>query len=319
MQRYLVGRLLLAIPTIFGITILIFVAMRVLPGDPLAMIQGEGTSYVLSAEELEAARHSLGLDRPLHEQYLSWMGDIARGDFGFSFWRKESIGSMIARRAPITAQIAVMAILISWLIGIPVGIASAIWRNRWPDTMARLFVIMFVAVPSFWIALLILLVLILQFTWRPPITILYLWDDPWGNLQITLGPAFVLGITVAALTARMTRSATLEVLHEDYVRTARAKGLRESRVVSRHVLRNALLPVVTVSGIALGGLLGGSVAVERAFLVPGLGTALVVAVVERDWMMIQNLVLLYGVVFAVINLLIDLTYAWLDPRIRFEA
>lgn len=319
MQRYLLRRLLLSLPTLFGITILIFLAMRVLPGDPLAALQGEGAMYVMSEEDLRAARASLGLDKPLHEQYLSWVGDIARGDFGFSFWRKESIGSIIARRAPITAEIAILAIVISWLVGVPVGIVSAIWRNRWPDTLSRLFVIFFVAVPSFWIALLILLVMILQFTYRPPIDIIYLWDDPWGNLQICLGPAFVLGITVAALTARMTRSATLEVLHEDYVRTARAKGLKESLVVWRHVLRNALLPVVTVSGIALGGLLGGSVAVERAFLVPGLGTALVVSVAERDWMMIQNLVLLYGVVFAIVNLLIDLTYGWLDPRIRFES
>ncbi|MHB1007036.1 MAG: ABC transporter permease [Chloroflexota bacterium] len=319
MQRYLLRRLLLALPTLFGITILIFLAMRVLPGDPLSALQGEGSLVVMSEEDIQAARHSLGLDKPLHEQYFSWMNDIAHGDFGFSFWRKEPIGSIIARRAPITAEIAVLAIFISWLIGVPVGIVSAIWRNKWPDTFARIFVIMFVAVPSFWIALLILLVMILQFSYRPPISMIYFWDDPWGNLQIVLGPAFVLGVTVAALTARMTRSATLEVLHEDYVRTARAKGLRESLVVLRHVLRNALLPVVTISGIALGGLLGGSVAVERAFLVPGLGTALVVAVGERDWMMIQNLVLLYGLVFAAINLLIDMTYGWLDPRIRFES
>lgn len=318
MQRYLLRRLLLALPTLFGITILVFLAMRVLPGDPLSALQGEGSMMVMSEEDIEAARKSLGLDKPLHEQYLTWMSDIARGDFGFSFWRKEAIGSIIARRAPVTAEIAILAIIISWAVGIPVGIVSAIWRNKWPDTVARVFVITFVAVPSFWIALLILLVMILQFTYRPPISIIYFWDDPWGNLQMCLPPAFVLGVTVAALTARMTRSATLEVLHEDYVRTARAKGLRETLVVWRHVLRNALLPVVTVSGIALGGLLGGSVAVERAFLVPGLGTALVVGVAERDWMMIQNLVLLYGVVFAVVNLLIDLTYAWLDPRIRFE-
>ncbi|MCL4466331.1 MAG: ABC transporter permease [Chloroflexi bacterium] len=318
MQRYLMRRLVLAVPTLFGITLLIFLAMRVLPGDPLSALQGEGAIMVMSEEDIQAARHSLGLDRSLPEQYLSWMNDIAHLEFGHSFWRNEPIGGIIARRGPITAEIALMAIIISWLVGIPVGIVSAIWRNKWPDTVARLFVILFVAVPSFWIALLILLVMILGFTYRPPITIVYLWDDPWANLQMCLGPAFVLGITVAALTARMTRSATMEVLQEDYVRTARAKGLTESALVWRHVLRNALLPVVTVSGVALGGLLGGSVAVERAFLVPGLGTSLVTAVGERDWMMIQNLVLLYGVVFAAINLLIDMTYGWLDPRIRFD-
>ena len=311
-------RVLASIPALFGVTVIIFLAMRVLPGDPLAMITGEGASYILKEEDLQAARASLGLDRPLHEQYLSWMADVARGELGKSFWRKEPIRDIILRRAPISGQIALMAIVISWLVGIPVGIVSAIWRNSIPDYVTRVFVIFFVAVPAFWVALVVVLVGVLVFTWRPPISIVYFWDDPLTNLQITLGPAFVLGIGVAAITARMTRSATLEVLHEDYVRTARAKGLRETLVVWRHVLRNALLPVVTVSGLALGGLLGGSVAVERAFLVPGLGTALVFAVGERDWMIIQNLVLLYGVVFAVVNLLIDMTYCLLDPRIRYE-
>jgi peptide/nickel transport system permease protein len=311
-------RVLASIPALFGVTVIIFLAMRVLPGDPLAMITGEGASYILKEEDLRAARASLGLDRPLHEQYLSWMADVARGELGKSFWRKEPIRDIILRRAPISGQIALMAIVISWLVGIPVGIVSAIWRNSIPDYLTRVFVIFFVAVPAFWVALVVVLVGVLLFTWRPPIAIVYFWDDPLTNLQITLGPAFVLGIGVAAITARMTRSATLEVLHEDYVRTARAKGLRETLVVWRHVLRNALLPVVTVSGLALGGLLGGSVAVERAFLVPGLGTALVFAVGERDWMMIQNLVLLYEVVFAVVNLLIDMTYSLLDPRIRYD-
>jgi peptide/nickel transport system permease protein len=311
-------RVLASIPALFGVTVIIFLAMRVLPGDPLAMITGEGASYILKEADLQAARASLGLDKPLPEQYLSWMADVARGDLGRSFWRKEPIRDVILRRAPISGQIALMAIVISWLVGIPVGIVSAIWRNSIPDYVTRVFVIFFVAVPAFWVALVVVLVGVLMFTWRPPISIVYFWDDPLTNLQITLGPAFVLGIGVAALTARMTRSATLEVLHEDYVRTARAKGLRETLVVWRHVLRNALLPVVTVSGLALGGLLGGSVAVERAFLVPGLGTALVFAVGERDWMMIQNLVLLYGVVFAVVNLLIDMTYGLLDPRIRYD-
>ena len=311
-------RLLASIPALFGVTVVIFLAMRVLPGDPLAMITGEGASYILKEEDLQAARASLGLDKPLHEQYLRWMADVARGELGKSFWRKEPIRDIILRRAPISGQIALMAIVISWLVGIPVGIISAIWRNSIPDYVTRVFVVFFVAVPAFWMALVIVLVGVLLFTWRPPIGIVYFWDDPLTNLQITLGPAFVLGIGVAAITARMTRSSTLEVLHEDYVRTARAKGLRETLVVWRHVLRNALLPVVTVSGLALGGLLGGSVAVERAFLVPGLGTALVFAVGERDWMMIQNLVLLYGIVFAVVNLVIDMTYGLMDPRIRHE-
>jgi len=317
-QTYLLRRALASVPTLFGVTVLIFIAMRVIPGDPIALITGaSGMNYALTAAEITAVRHSLGLDRPYHEQYLSWMGDVLSGELGRSFWRQEPIRDQILRRAPITAEIAIMAIVISWIIGLPVGILSAVRRNAWPDYVSRVFVIFFVAVPAFWLGLLLVLAEVLIFNWRASLTIIYLWEDPWRNLQITLGPAIVLGFGVAALTARMTRSATLEILHEDYVRTARAKGLREKLVISRHVLRNALLPVVTISGLALGGLLGGSVAVERAFGVPGLGALLVMGFGERDWMMIQNLVLLYGVVFTMINLLIDLTYAFLDPRIAY--
>jgi peptide/nickel transport system permease protein len=317
-QTYLLRRALASIPTLFGVTVLIFIAMRVIPGDPIALITGEsGMNYALTEEEITTVRHSLGLDRPYHEQYLSWMGDVLSGELGRSFWRQEPIRDQILRRAPITAEIAIMAIVISWIIGLPVGILSAVRRNAWPDYVSRVFVIFFVAVPAFWLGLLLVLAEVLIFNWRASLTIIYLWEDPWRNLQITLGPAVVLGFGVAALTARMTRSATLEILHEDYVRTARAKGLREKLVIMRHVLRNALLPVVTISGLALGGLLGGSVAVERAFGVPGLGALLVMGFGERDWMMIQNLVLLYGVVFTLINLLIDLTYALLDPRIAY--
>ena len=318
MQTYLLRRALASVPTLFGVTVLIFIAMRVIPGDPIALITGEsGMNYALTEEEITTVRHSLGLDRPYHEQYLSWMGDVLSGELGRSFWRQEPIRDQILRRAPITAEIAIMAIVISWIIGLPVGILSAVRRNAWPDYVSRVFVIFFVAVPAFWLGLLLVLAEVLIFNWRASLTIIYLWEDPGRNLQITIGPAVVLGFGVAALTARMTRSATLEILHEDYVRTARAKGLREKLVIIRHVLRNALLPVVTISGLALGGLLGGSVAVERAFGVPGLGALLVMGFGERDWMMIQNLVLLYGVVFTMINLLIDLTYAFLDPRIAY--
>jgi peptide/nickel transport system permease protein len=318
-QRYLLNRAIYSIPTIIGITILIFIAMRVIPGDPLAMVSSEGTgTRVLTEEELQAARHSLGLDRPYAVQYLSWMWDVVRLNMGTSFWRGEPIADIILRRGPITAQIAVMAMMVSWLAGVPIGLLCAIKRNTPADYIVRGLVTVFMAIPSFWIGLVVVLVGVLWFTWRPPITIFYFWDDPGKNLQITIGPALALGLGLAAVTARMTRSSVLEVLHDDFVRTARAKGLREQAVVWKHVFRNALLPVITLSGLALGGLLGGSVAVERAFSVPGLGQALVQALSERDWTMIQNLVLLYGLIFTLINLLVDLSYAALDPRIRYQ-
>jgi len=319
MRTYLLQRALLGFVTLNGVTILIFLAMRVLPGDPLAMMTAEsGMTYTLSDEELQSARAALGLDRPYYQQYLAWMADVARGDLGKSFWREEPINELIKRRGPITFQIAVLAVVLSWLIGLPVGVLSAVRRNTIPDYVSRVLVIFFVAVPPFWMALLIVLFGVLMFNWRPSLTVVQFWEDPSTNMQMVVGPAIVLGVGIAALTARMTRSATLEILHDDFVRTARAKGLREQAVVSRHVLRNALLPVVTVSGLALGGLLGGSVAVERAFGVPGLGTALVMAFSQRDWMVIQNLVLLYGIVFTIVNLAIDVVYALLDPRVAFR-
>ncbi len=293
MRKYLGQRLLIAIPTLVGVTLLIFIAMRVLPGDPLSAISGEGGgTYVLSKEQLETARVSLGLDRPYVVQYLDWLRDIVRGDLGKSFWRGEPIRELIFRRAPITGQIALMAIILSWIIGLPVGLIGALWRNSWTDYAFRFVVTLFLAIPSFWVGLMVVLSLVLAFTWRPPLTIVYLWDDPIRNLQMTAGPALILGVALAAMMARITRSSVLEVLGEDYVRTARAKGLRERVVVWRHALVNAMLPIMTVTGTAFGALLGGSVAVERAFGVPGLGLALVFAVAERDWMLIQNLVLL---------------------------
>ena len=273
---------------------------------------------MLSQEQLQAARASLGLDRPYVVQYLDWIKDVLRGDLGKSFWRGEPIRELIFRRAPITGQIALMAIVLSWVIGLPVGHIGALWRNSKTDYAFRFVVTFFMAIPSFWVGLMVVLSLVLAFTWRPPLTIVYLWDDPIRNLQMTAGPALILGVALAAMMARITRSSVLEVLGEDYVRTARAKGLRERVVVWRHALVNAMLPILTVSGTALGALLGGSVAVERAFGVPGLGLALVFAVAERDWMLIQNLVLLYGVVFVLINLVVDVSYGWFDPRIRYQ-
>ena len=257
------------------------------------------------------------LFRSLYVQYGGWLLDIARGDLGRSFWRGEPIRDLILRRAPITSEIALIAIALSWIIGIPIGSYSAIHHNRKGDLLIRGILTFLTAVPSFWLGLTLVLIGILYFNWRPPLTIIYFWDDWRGNIQIVIGPAIALGLGLSAITARMTRSSVLEILYDDHVRTARSKGLGERIIIMRHVLRLALLPVITLSGLALGGLLGGSVAVERAFGVPGLGLALVQALNERDWMVIQNLVFLYGVLYTVINFLVDMSYAWLDPRIRY--
>ena len=319
MQRYLYRRLALAVPTVLGVTVLIFVAMRILPGDPLETIFGEQTGvYVLSEKELQAARRSLGLERPLVMQYLTWIGDVARGDMGSSFWTNEPIRDTILRRGPVTMQIGLLAVLISWVVGLPIGILAAASRNSLWDYVARFFITLFMAIPSFWLGLTFVLITVLFFTWKPPILVVNIWDDPFRNFQIVIGPALALGVGLGAFIARMSRTQLLEVFREDYVRTARAKGLGERVVMWRHVVRNALLPVITVSGLQFAFLLGGSVAVERAFSVPGLGTALVQGIDERDWMIIQNLVLLYAGIFVLINLVIDLAYGWIDPRIRYQ-
>ena len=319
MRQYILQRLLIAIPTVFGVTVLIFLAMRVIPGDPLQTIYTEATgAYILSEEELAEVRASLGLDKPLWQQYLSWMGQVFRGEMGYSFWTKDPISQMILRRGPISAQIAIFAVVLSWLFGVPIGLLSAWFRNSWADQVSRAGITIFLAVPSFWLGLLIILFTVLVLTWRPPLTIIQFWEDPGANFAIVALPSITLGLGLGAATARMARSAALEALFDDYVRTARAKGLGNSLIIWRHVFKNAMLPVITSTGLALGGLLGGTVSVEKAFAVPGLGSLMVQGMQERDWMMIQNLVLVYGLIYVFVNLLVDLSYGMLDPRIRYS-
>jgi peptide/nickel transport system permease protein len=318
MNVYLLRRIFYSIPTIIGITILIFLVMRILPGDPVSVVFGQESFATLSAADRERFRSDLGLNDPLYVQYFDWVAAVAHGDFGRSFWRNDTVRDLLARRGPITVQIAIMAIGIAWLIGIPIGILSATRRGSWQDHVSRVLATLFLAVPSFWLGVAVVLIGVLYFSWRPPIEIAYLWTDPIANLQMTIGPAFALGAGAGAYVARITRSSMLELLHADFVRTARSKGAGERRVIWRHVFVNAVLPVVTLSGLILAGLLGGSVAVETAFGVPGLGTALVRALSDRDYMVVQNLVLVYAIIFTVVNLAVDLAYGWLDPRIRYD-
>ena len=260
----------------------------------------------------------LGLSDPLPVQYVRWMRDIASGSLGRSFFRGDKVSELILHRGPISAEIGLMSVLISWLIGLPIGIVSAFRPNSLSDNVARTMSVLFLAIPGFWLGMLIVLAALFWFNYKAPLVVVQLWQDPWTNLQLVVGPALVLGLGQGAYIARMSRSCLLEVIREDYVRTARAKGLQEALVVMRHALPNALLPVVTLSGILMGFVLGGSVAVEQAFGVPGLGRSLVVAVIERDTIVVQNLVLLYSVIFVFVNVAVDLSYAWLDPRIHYR-
>ncbi len=319
MNKYIFRRILIAIPTLIGVSILIFFIMRILPGDVIdAMVTDETGSLVFTEQERESIMESLGLNRPVHIQYLSWMRDVFTGDLGFSFWTKISIGEHVRRRAPMTIEITVLSLLISWVIGLPVGILAAVYRNSIGDYIARGTVILFLAIPSFYAALGFLIFFVLVFTWRPPVEVIFFWQQPIKSLYVALPAAVAIGTGMAAVIARMARSSILEIIREDYVRTARSKGLSNRVVINRHVLKNALIPVITISGLQFGNLLAGSIAVETALNIPGLGSLLAQGLADRDWMIIQNMVLIFAFSFIIINLIVDLIYSWVDPRIRYD-
>ncbi len=318
MYTYIIRRLAFGVLTVVGVSIVVFMVLRVLPGDPLVAIFGMEGFTKLSAADRAGYMAQLGLSDPLVVQYLHWVRDIARGSFGHSFFRAESVADMIERRGPLTAEIALISVVLSWIVGIPVAIVSALRPNSIGDHLSRFLSILFLAVPGFWLGMLIVLASLFWFGYRAPLAGASLLEDPVRNLQIVIGPAVVLGLGQAAYIARMARSSLLEVIREDYVRTARAKGLNARLVISLHALPNALLPVITLSGILLGFVLAGSIPVERAFGTPGLGYAMFTAVSERDVFVMQNLVFLYAIVFVFLNILVDVTIAWIDPRIRYR-
>ena len=318
MHKYILRRLGFGGLTVFGVSIIIFVLMRILPGDPLVAVFGMEGFTKLSEADRAHYMAELGLSAPIPVQYVRWLGDIAQGRLGKSFFRDESVADLIIRRGPLSAEIGILSVILSWILGLPVGIISAIRPNSVMDNTARFFSILFLAVPGFWLGMLIVLASLFWFGYKSPLIGVSLWADPWTNFQLIIGPAVVLAVGQAAYIARMARSSLLEIIREDYVRTARAKGLLERLVVVRHALPNALLPVITLSGILMGFVLAGSIPVERAFGVPGLGLAMFTAVIERDIFVMQNLVFIYSLVFVVINILVDITYAWFDPRIHYQ-
>ena len=318
MYSYIARRFAFGALTVIGVSIMVFVVMRILPGDPLVAIFGPEGMTKLTEEQRASYMAELGLSDPLWVQYLRWVKDILRGNFGQSFFRSESVADMILRRGPLTAEIALISVVLSWLVGIPVAIISALKPNTVIDSVVRFVSILFIAVSGFWVGMLIVLALLFWFGYRAPMAGVGFFTDPVGNLQLVIGPAVVLGLGQAAYIARMGRSSLLEVIREDYVRTARAKGLNNRLVIALHALPNALLPVITLSGVLLGLVLAGSIPVERAFGTPGLGYSMFQAVSERDVFVMQNLVFLYSVVFVMLNILVDLIIAFLDPRIRLR-
>ncbi|WP_295048506.1 ABC transporter permease [uncultured Paracoccus sp.] len=320
MLGYIARRLLGLVPILFGISVVVFVIMRLLPGDVAAMILGgdEEGGNAASAEAIEALRLQMGLNDPLWLQYVNWIGGLLRLDAGNSLWSGRPVFTEIAERMPLTLELAVIALLISMVFAIPVGIYSAVRKDTPVDYIMRSISIAGLAIPSFWLGTLTILLLTLWFNWTPPLGYVPFTRDPLVNLQQLIWPALVLGFGNAALISRMTRSTMLEVLQEDYVRTARAKGLRPRVVLGKHALRNAMLPVLTLGAIELGGLLGGTVVMETIFTLPGIGRYLVDAIYHRDYPVVQTIILLMGVLYVVLNLIVDILYAVFDPRIRYD-
>ena len=323
MHRYIVSRLLLTVPTLLGAAALVFVLMRLIPGDIcLVRLGSGGTSFTASA--LATCHAEIGIDRPWLLQFAEFIWGMARGDFGTSMWSGKPVIQEIATRFPVSLEVAVLATIIAVSIAIPLGTISALKQNTWIDLVVRTFSIAGIATPSFWLGIIsILFVLdvsqwITGQPWMPSIDYVPLWKDPIRNLSIVMLPAITVGYRYAAVSMRMTRSAMLEVLREDYIRTARAKGLLEKIIINRHALKNALLPVVTVIGIEFAFLIGGLVVTEQVFNLNGIGRLMVQAVQNQDYTLTQALVMLVATIAILTNLAVDLFYAWLDPRIRLR-
>lgn len=317
MREYLIRRILLIVPTLFGALTLIFFIMNILPGDIALMILGADTGQA-SPEALARLREQLGLHRPLYVQYLSWLWGVVQLDFGTSLWTGMPVFAEIWVRLPITLTLIVFSVCVSMVLAIPIGILAALKQDSWVDYGLRLFTISGLSIPSFWFALMVILFLLLVFRWFPPLTYAVIYTNPWVSLQQLFLPAMVLGYRQTAVSARMMRSSMLEVLREDYVRTARSKGLKERVVVYLHALKNAALPVVTIFGVEAVILFSGAVIIEKIFNVPGVGTLIVDAMGRRDLPLVQGVVLMIVGFVLVVNLVVDLTYAWLDPRIRYR-
>jgi peptide/nickel transport system permease protein len=316
MLIYTLKRLLLTIPTLVGVAVLVFFMLRVVPGDIVEVkLRGDGGN--VTQEVVDHERKRLGLDRPLLVQFGDYMWGLARGDLGISMWTERPVIEEILIRLELSLEVAILATIFATLISIPLGTVAALFRNTWIDYVVRIITIGGLSIPSFWFGMIIMLSLLALFNWLPPITFTPIYEDPVANLSQLIWPALAVGYRYCAVTARMIRSSLLEVLAEDYIRTARAKGVYEKLVVSRHALRNALLPAITVMGLEFAFLIGGLVVTEQVFNLNGIGQLFVQSVSRNDFMLIQGMVIMIAGFYVIINLVVDLLYAVFDPRIRY--
>jgi peptide/nickel transport system permease protein len=314
MREYLLKRVLLMVPTLFLVTVLVFLMMQLLPGDVVIQML-EGYAY---ADSVETLRRELGLDRPLHLRYLEWMGGILQGDFGRSLWTKETILDEYVRRLPVTLELALLTVLISVTFGVAVGVLSAVRQETWLDYGGRVVAMMALAMPFFWLGILVVVLPAIYFRWTPLWTYVRLTVDPLENLKIVIFPALVFGVSRAGPIMRVMRSSMLEVQRQDYIRTAWAKGLPERRVIFKHAIKNALIPVVSILGLQIHFYLGGSVIIESIFRLPGIGQFFFEALIRRDYPVVQSVNLFFATFTLLLNIIVDFSYAYLDPRIRYR-
>ena len=314
MRQYVLKRLCLVVPTLLLISIIVFSLNHMLPGD-VVVLMFEEKAY---AKDLDALRAKLGLDRPLYIQYFSWIGQVMGGDLGESLWTKRPVLEEIMRRLPVSLKLGAMAIVVALCIALPIGVLSAIRQDTLKDYTARSAAIVGLSVPPFWKATLVIVLPSIWFGWAPPLQFTPFSENPWQHLSQFILPAIILGIAPGASIMRLTRALMLEVLRQDYIRTAWSKGMREPRVVLKHALKNAIIPVITIVGIQVAEIASGTVIMETIFGLPGMGRFLVDAIFQRDYTVVQGVILLTSTITVVINLLVDLTYAQLDPRIRYQ-
>ena len=315
MRTYIIRRLLLIIPTVFLVTIIVFMTLRFIPGDVITYMASQHTAAALDREAIE---HSLGLDLPIHIQYGRWMGDILlHGSLGKSLPTFIPVNEKIFPRLPVTFELGLIAIVTSLIIALPVGIYSAIRQDSWGDYLGRGAAIMFISVPGFWVATMVVLYPSIYWGWSPSLKLIPFTEDPWGNLGMFIIPGFILGLLMSGFIMRMTRTMMLEVLRQDYITTAYSKGLKERVVVVRHALKNAFIPIITLVGMSLPMLVGGTVIMEQIFALPGMGRLILKALETRDYPVVSAINLLIALSVVGINLLTDLTYAWLDPRVKY--
>ncbi len=315
MRAYIMRRLALAIPTLVAVTVLVSLVIRLLPGDAIEIIIGQYTP--LTHGDREAVRRQLGLDKPWYQQYADFVSGIFVGDWGTSLQTQQPIGKELARRLPVTFELGLLALLISVTVAVPVGVIAAIRQDRWLDYVMRGTAIIFIAIPAFWLGTLVVVLPNVWWGWAPPIHYTSFLENPLRNLYFMVIPAAILGLALSGSVMRLTRAQMLEVLRQDYVRTAWAKGLRERIVILRHALPNALIPVITLIGLQIPIVVGGTVVLETIFSVPGVGSYLVIAVNSRDYPVVQAVNLVVAATVVLSNLVVDMAYAYLDPRVRY--